>query len=191
MQENFTNIHDFVKETQTLYSWKAPMRAYKKQGKRVLRFFLAVALLLSVIIIFFSDPIILLPLWAVLFLFYVITITPPPIIENKITKFGLESAGVALRWDTLDHFYFTQRWGFEILTIVSKPPYSLHAFFVIPDSIVKQRVATLMGEHILFVAHPRRTVTDRLIDMLSKLVPDEEEEPAQQKPASKPNLTAA
>ena len=79
MSDNFTDIHAFVKESQTLYSWTAPMRPYKKKGKRMLRFFLAVALLLSIIILFFGDAILLLPVWAVLFLFYIMTITPPPI----------------------------------------------------------------------------------------------------------------
>src|SRR3989338_7186383 len=37
---------------QVVYSWKAPLRAYKKRSKYILRFYIAVALLLSIIIIF-------------------------------------------------------------------------------------------------------------------------------------------
>src|SRR3989338_2648125 len=79
---------------QVLYSWKAPLRAYKKRGKKVLRFYLAVALLLTAIIFFLGDQILIIPIWAVLFLFYVLTITPPPEVENRITKFGIETAGI-------------------------------------------------------------------------------------------------
>jgi len=176
MVDNFTDIHNLVKESQTIYAWQAPMRPYKKSGKRVLRFFLAVALLLSIIVFFFGDRMILLPLWASLFLFYILTITPPPVIENKITKFGIESAGITIRWDVLDKFYFTQRWGFEILTVVTKAPYPMQAYFVVPDNFVKQKVATLVGEHLMYISHPKRTLTDRLINALSKLVPEDEEE---------------
>ena len=176
MSDNFTDIHAFVKESQTLYSWTAPMRPYKKKGKRMLRFFLAVALLLSIIILFFGDPILLLPVWAVLFLFYIMTITPPPTIENKITKFGIETAGVTLRWEVLDHYYFSKRWGFDILTVVTKAPYTFQAYFVIPDARVKQKTATLLSEHIMFVTNPVRTLTDRLIDLLSQVIPEDEDE---------------
>ncbi len=176
MSDNFTDIHNFVKESQTLLSWQAPMRPYKKSGKRVLRFFLAVALLLSIIVFFFGDRMLLLPVWASLFLFYILTITPPPIIENKISKFGLESAGITIRWDMLDKFYFTQRWGFDILVVATKGPYPLQAYFVVPDNAIKQKIATLVGEHLVYVTHPRKTFTDRLVNFFSKLVPEEEED---------------
>ncbi|MBP9691335.1 hypothetical protein KBD81_04625, partial [Candidatus Woesebacteria bacterium] len=117
---------------QVLYSWKAPLRAYKKRSKYVLRFYLAIALLMSAIIFFLGDRILIIPIWAILFLFYVLTITPPPEVENRITKFGLETAGITLRWDVLSHFYFTERFGFSILTIVTQAPYYMHAYMVIP-----------------------------------------------------------
>src|SRR3990167_6232298 len=81
---------------QVLFSWKAPLRAYKKRSKNVLKFYLAVALLLTAIIFFLGDRILIIPIWSILFLFYVLTITPPPIVDNKITKFGIETAGITL-----------------------------------------------------------------------------------------------
>jgi len=92
---------------QLVFSWKAPLRAYKKRSKIILRFYIAVALLLSAIIFFFGDKILLIPIFTLLFLFYVLTITPPPEVENKITTFGLEAAGINLRFEILSHFYFT------------------------------------------------------------------------------------
>src|SRR3989338_4341121 len=112
-----------MENPQTVFAWKAPLRPYKKRSRLVLRFYLAVTLLLSLIVFFFGDKILLIPIWAVLFLFYVLTITPPPEVENKISKFGLETAGVTLRWEALSHFYFTKRFNFDILTIVSHGPY--------------------------------------------------------------------
>ena len=83
---------------QVVYSWRAPLRAYKKSSKNVLRFYIAVSLLLSLIIFFLGDRILIIPIWSILFLFYVLTITPPPKVENKITRFGIETAGITLRW---------------------------------------------------------------------------------------------
>ncbi|MDO9028554.1 MAG: hypothetical protein Q7U68_06825, partial [Candidatus Roizmanbacteria bacterium] len=86
---------------QVIFSWKAPLRPYKKRSAIILRFYLAVALLLSLIMFFFGDKILLIPIWALVFIFYVLTITAPPDVENKITTFGVDAAGVTLRWEVL------------------------------------------------------------------------------------------
>lgn len=161
---------------QVLYSWKAPLRAYKKRSKNVLRFYLAVALLLTAIVFFLGDKILIIPIWSILFLFYVLTITPPPEVENRITKFGIETAGITLRWEALSHFYFNNRFGFTILTIVTHPPYNMHAYLVVPTDIVKKDTMRILAEHIVFLEKPTLTFTDRMIVALSHLIPDDDEE---------------
>lgn len=161
---------------QIVFSWKAPIRPYKKRSRLVLRFYLAVALLLSLIVFFFGDKILVIPIWAVLFLFYVLTITPPPEIENKITKFGLETAGLTLRWEVLSHFYFSKRFGFYVLTVISHAPYFYHAYLVVPDEDVKKNLMLILSEHLIYQEKPNRTLTDKMIDWFSKLIPDDEED---------------
>lgn len=161
---------------QILYSFKAPLRAYKKRSKYVLRFYVAVALLLSIIIYFLGDHILIIPIWSVLFLFYMLTVTPPPIVENRITRFGIETAGITLRWDVLSHFYFSQRFGFTILTIVTQPPYSMHAYLVVPDERVKKDIMKILVEHIVYQERPALGITDKLINVLSHIIPDDEDE---------------
>lgn len=192
MSENFTDIHKLIQDSQTLIAWKAPLRPYKRKGKKTLRFFLAVAFLLSVIIFFFGDPILLLPVWAGVFLFYILTITPPPLIESKITKFGVETAGVTMRWEVLDYFFFTERWGYDVLTLVTHAPYRFQAYIVLPDKETKRKVATFLGEHLMFESKPLRTLSDRLVDILAYLIPDDddEEKPAHAE-AKKPKLSVA
>lgn len=160
---------------QVLYSWKAPLRAYKKRSKYVLRFYLAVALLLTAIIFFLGDQVLIVPIWAILFLFYVLTITPPPLIENRITKFGIETAGITLRWEILSHFYFTTRFNFSILTLVTQAPYYMHAYMVLPSDKIKKDVMKILAEHIVYQENPHLGVTDRLINLLSHLIPEDEE----------------
>jgi len=161
---------------QVVYSWKAPLRAYKKRSKYVLRFYLTIALLFSVIIFFVGDRILIIPIWSIIFLFYVLTITPPPEVQNSITKFGIDTAGITLRWDMLSHFYFTQRFGFTILTIVSKAPYNMHAYLVIPSGTIKKQVMDIFSEHIIYKEKPELTYVDRLIRVLSYLIPEDDDE---------------
>lgn len=168
-----------VLNPQVVYLWKAPLRAYKKRSKKVLRFYVAVALLLTIIMFFLGDRILIIPIWSILFLFYVLTITPPPQIENKITKFGIETAGITLRWEVLSHFYFTNRFGFTILTTVTHAPYNLHSYMVIPSDTIKRQVMRILAEHIVYKDKPTLTLTDRMIHWLSYLIPEDDEEETQ------------
>lgn len=160
---------------QRIFTWKAPLRAFKKRGKNILRFYGALAFLLSLIVFFFGDKILLIPILTLLFLFYVLTITPPPEVENIITTFGIESAGVTLRWEFLSHFFFVTKMGVQVLTLVSNAPYYYHAYFVVPNEDIKKELISILSKHIMYVEKPQRTFTDRAIDWLSNLIPDDED----------------
>lgn len=161
---------------QVVFSWKAPLRPYKKRSALILRFYLTVAFLLSSIVFFFGDKILLVPIWALVFIFYVLTITPPPDVENKITTFGVEAAGVTLRWEALSHFYFGKRFGFYTLTIVSQSPYFYHLYLVVPTEEMRKKLITVLSTHLLYQETPQKTITDKMLGWVSSLVPDEEEE---------------
>lgn len=169
---------------QVVFVWKAPLRPYKKRGGRILRFYLSIALLISLIILFFGDKILLIPIFSLLFLFYVLTITPPPEVENKITKFGVETAGITLRWESLSYFYFQKRFGFYVLTVVSQAPYFYHAYLVVPNENVKKNLVLILSEHLIYQERPHKNLTDKMVDFLSRLIPDEEQTTASLKEAS-------
>jgi len=169
---------------QVIFSWKAPMRPYKKRSSIILRFYLAVALLLSLIVFFFGDKILLIPIWALLFLFYTLTITPPPEVENKITRFGIETVGITLRWEALSHFYFGKRFGFTTLTVVGHAPYFYHIYMVVSEEATKKSIMSLLSEHLIFQESPQKGLTDKMIDWLSSLIPDEEVVLPKPQPAS-------
>jgi len=160
---------------QVVYAWKAPLRPYKKRGGVILRFYLALALLLSLIVFFLGDRILLIPIWALLFLFYVLTITPPPEVENKITRFGIETTGITLRWESLSHFYFGKRFGFTVLTLVGQPPYYYHVYLVLKSEEMKQELIHLLSDHLIYQEKPQKTFIDKTVDWFSNLIPEEED----------------
>ena len=159
---------------QIMFSWKAPLRPYKKRSALIIRFYLSIALLMSLIMFFFGDRILLIPIWALVFIFYVLTITPPPDVENKITTFGVDAAGITLRWEALSHFYFGKRFGFFTLTIVSQSPYFYHLYLVVPTEEMKKKLITILSTHLLFQETPQKTIADKMLDWVSQLIPEEE-----------------
>ena len=164
-----------MENSQLIFSWKAPLRAYKRRSNSILRFYVALALLLGLIVFFFGDRVLLIPILTLLFLFYVLTITPPPEIENLITTFGIESAGINLRWEVLSHFYYTKKFHFNILTLVSHAPYYYHIYLIIPEEQIKTKVNSILSKHLMYVEKPQRGFTDKMVDWLSNLMPDDED----------------
>ncbi len=162
--------------SQVVFSWKAPLRPYKKTSGRVLRFYIALALIFSSLIFFFGDNMLLLPIWAALFLFYILTITPPPEVKNKITIFGIETAGVTARWEMLSHFYLKKRFGFEMVVIVSHAPYFYHMYLVLPTPKIRDKVVSLLSQKLIYQERPRKEMIEKLIDSFTKIIPSENQE---------------
>ncbi|MFH0773604.1 MAG: hypothetical protein V1922_04820 [bacterium] len=161
---------------QLVFSWKAPLRAYKRRSNSILRFYVALSLLLSLIVFFFGDRVLLVPILTLLFLFYVLTITPPPEIENIITTFGIETAGISLRWEFLSHFYYTKKFHFNVLTLVSNAPYYYHIFLIVPDEKIKMQINNILSKHVMYIEKPQRNFTDKVVEWLSNLMPDDEDQ---------------
>lgn len=164
------------KNPQVVYSWQAPLRPYMKRSKKIMRFYLALTLLISLIVFFFGDRILLLPLWTLLFIFYVFTVTPPTEITHRISQFGVEVTGTTLRWEDLDHFYFFKRFGYDVLVLVTHPPFPYYSYLVVPTPEIKNKVFSLLSEHIIYQEEHRNSFTDKVIDWFTKLIPNEEEE---------------
>lgn len=179
MNETLVDTQD-----QTMFVWKAPLRPYKKRSTTLLRFFLAVALLVSAVVFFFGDLVTILPIWALLFLFYIFAITPPPIVDNRITVFGVETAGVMLRWDVLSHYYFDERLGYQVLVLVTHGPYYAHSYLVLPDNETKTMVNTILNQHLMLMTNPPKTLTDRVIRFFSALIPEEAAVPVDTSPSA-------
>lgn len=174
---------------QIKYSWTAPLRPYIKRSSEVIRFYIAVTLLISIIVILLGDPILLIPAWALLFIFYIFTVTPPQEVTNRITQFGIETAGATFRWDILSYFYFTERFGYTVLVLVTHAPELHHIYVVVPSEKVRGDLVLLLSEHLVYQEHPARTLTDRLIEWFSKLVP--REDTIREKPAAPTHAQAS
>ena len=61
-----------------------------------------------------------------------------------------------------------------MLVLVTNAQYLHHFYLVVPDEKVKKTVAETLSRHILFQEHPQKTLTDKLVEWFSHLVPSEE-----------------
>lgn len=161
---------------QEVYSWKAPLRAYKRTPAGVLRFYTAIAVLLSIIAFFFREFILIIPIWATMFLVYVLTITPPPIVRNTIMKFGIQTPNHTYSWESLSHFYFIKKFGYHILVVFSRAPYTHPLYLVVPDKKIKDDLTDLLSDYLIYLKEPRKTLSDKMAEWLTSLLPEDPDE---------------
>lgn len=173
MEAQQHQIHK-IDNPQILLSWTAPARAYKKRSAGVLRFYFALALLVSVIVALFGDWILILPIVASVFLFYALTITPPGDVDYKLTRFGIEINGITYRYDALASFYITRKFDYSVITVHSNNPFFKHIFLVISEPKILQKIVNILTQHIVYVEKPQNTITEKMANFLSNMLPYEE-----------------
>lgn len=159
---------------QILYSWVAPLRAYKKKPIGVLRFYFAVAVLLTIIVVFLKEYMLTIPIWSTIFLIYALTITPPHDTEHTITKFGLHTGAKTYHWDTLSHFYFIKKFDYYLLVVFTNQAFSHPLYMVIPNETIRHDVLHLLAEHLVYQESPEKTFSDKMAEWLTSLMPEEE-----------------
>lgn len=157
-----------LKKEELLFAWTAPVRPFKKRDKEFFTTIAAVALLMG-LILFFIDGI--LPVGvviAVVFLVYILSTVPPEEVEHRITTKGVVFAGKKYKWDELTRFWFTRRFGNDLLIVESKQMPNRLEMVVLPADRDKIRHAI---ENHLPYEEAAPNFLDKAAVWLSKRVP--------------------
>ena len=101
----------------TLLSWEAPERVFKKKNKEFWTTILSVALLVSIILFFAKEYFLIAAIFALIFLFYVLSNNPPQMMKYKITNQGIFWGKAKYEWGSLWRFWFQEKEGQTILNI--------------------------------------------------------------------------
>jgi len=101
----------------TLLAWEAPERVFKKRNKEFWTTILSIALLISIILFFAKEYFLIAAIFALIFLFYVLSTNPPQAIKYKITNQGVFWGKDKYEWELLWRFWFQEKEGQAILNI--------------------------------------------------------------------------
>lgn len=102
-----------------LFSWKAPARPFKKRDKEFFTTVLALAFLIGLILFFVEGILPVAVVIALVFLVYVLSTVEPEEVEHAVTTKGVSFVGKKYRWEELTRFWFTKRFGNELLVFES------------------------------------------------------------------------
>jgi len=99
------------KELKVLYSWLAPARSFKRRDKEFWTTVIAIVVLVGLILFFVQEFFLIAAIISLTFVYYVLSTVEPEEKEYKITNRGLVYDGVTYLWETIQQFWFSDKYG--------------------------------------------------------------------------------
>ena len=161
------------KELKVLFSWKSPSRPFKKRNKEFWTTVLALIFLVSIILIFAKQWLLVVAIASLAFLYYVLSTVEPEEIEHKITTRGLFYAGQHYPWEAMSQFWFSERYGQRMVNFQLKEGLSGRVTIVL-GQVNEKELRELLLKYLLEEEIPPNFL-DKASDWLGEKVPLESE----------------
>jgi hypothetical protein len=100
-----------------IYTWKAPSRVFKRRSREFYSTVGALVLLLSVILFFAKEFLLIGVILAMGFVSYVLASVPPETIEHTFTNKGIRTDNKLFPWGELGRYWWGEKWKQEYVTI--------------------------------------------------------------------------
>lgn len=172
-----------VRQLKVLFSWKAPIRPFKRRDKDFWTTVLAIIFLISLILFFVKEWFLIATIISLAFVYYVLSTVPPEEIEYRITNKGVAFEERSYDWDFLWRFWFSEKYGQRLLNIDTRLSLPVRLTFVIKKED-EEKIGKILGEYLLH-EEAMPTFFDKAAAWLVKKVPldlGEKKEPVVQPP---------
>ena len=103
-----------------LYTWQAPSRPFKKRNREFYTTIGALVILLSVILLFAKEFLLIGVILSFGFVAYVLASVAPEDVKHTLTNKGVRSAKKLYLWSELGRFWWDDKWKQKILHIETK-----------------------------------------------------------------------
>ena len=150
--------------------WSSPSRLFKKRDREYFVNIGAIVFLLSVILVFAREFVLIATVLSIVFLVYVLSTVPPEDVKHRITNLGIDSAGHFYRWEELADCWFEEQWGQKLLIV---RPYFTPRLIILLGNEDPVRIREYVAKHIPFRDEPVRGFMDNAARWISEKIPME------------------
>jgi len=159
-----------VRQLKVLFTWKAPLRPFKKRDKEFWTTVLAIIFLLSLILFLAGGQFMLIAvIISLAFVYYVLSTVPPEEVEYRITNKGVAFEDRSYDWDLLWRFWFSDKYDQRLLNIDTRLSLPGRLTFVVKKED-EPKIKEIMEKYLLNEeAEP--TFFDKASAWLAKKVP--------------------
>ncbi len=161
-------IQEEPKQEEVYLIWTSPSRLFKKRDKEYFTNILAIVFLLSVILVFAREFVLIAAVLSIVFLIYVLSTVPPEDVKHKITSLGLGTGKHFYRWEELVDFWFEKQWG---QTMLVARHYMQPRTIILLGQQDEAEARDLIAKHIPYRETPEKSWVDNAASWLSKKIP--------------------
>ena len=154
-------------EIKTLVSWKSPLRVFKKRDKKHFTNLILAVFLISAVLVFFKEFLLVGVVLALVFVAYVNSTVEPPEFEHKITTKGITSGGHTYLWEELKEFWLDQKGARTVLNIDTKARFPGRLFIVLNEEST-EKVKKALSKYLSFREEQKVTWLDQMTDWFSQ-----------------------
>lgn len=162
-----------AQEEKRLMVWKAPARPFKERNKEYYTTIGAIVILLSIILLFAREFLLVAVIISFAFVSYVLASVKPEEVEHEITTRGIRTGGKFFRWSALGRFWFSSKFGQKMLHIETGMAFPGLLLMLIHTQD-EDRIKEMLKKYLLNET-PEPTFLDNASSWLSKKVPLESE----------------
>lgn len=158
-----------VKEIKTFLSWRAPSRPFKKQDREFWTTVLAIVFLISLILLFVKEWLLIATIMALTFVYYVLSTVPPEEVEYRLTNRGVRFAQAEYLWESFYRFWVSEKWGQKILNLEGRAGMGGRLMLMLgnqDEGVVKE----IVNKYLLYEEAPP-TFFDKASEWLAKKIP--------------------
>lgn len=155
-------------EETTYLTWESPGWVYKQRDKEFYRNIGAILFFLFVILIVIQEYILVVAVLSIVFVIYVLSTVPPPLVKHRVTNRGLESAGRFYRWEEFTEFWFEERWNQKLVVI---QPRSGPRLMLLVGSQKQEVIQQALQKELIFRTEPEKNIMDKASGWLSEKLP--------------------
>ncbi len=151
-----------------LLVWSSPSRLFKRRDREYFTNIGAIVFLLTIILVFAREFLLIAAVLSIVFLIYVLSTVPPEDVKHRLTNLGIESAGHFYRWEELADFWFEEQWGQTMLTL--RPVFGPRILILL-GAEDRTQVREIVARFIPYREHPDKTWVDNAANWLTQKIP--------------------
>lgn len=153
---------------EVLVDWQAESRPYQPRKKKHFTTLGLISILVSLILLFAGQFFFMAVVLAAFFLYYVLNTTPPGMVTNKMTTYGIRVEDNLYYWEEMGRFWFTQKYGKDLLHIeIGRFPFRLTMLLGDLDKDVLKEVLS----EVLLYQVPPLTMYERVAKWFQEKLP--------------------
>jgi hypothetical protein len=157
------------KDYDVLIEWEAPARVYKKRGKEYFSTIAAIVFLLTVVLFFLREFVLIALVFTFAFFTYVLATVKPEKIKNQLTKKGVKVANKFFFWEELTDFWVDEKYGYTITHVVM-PLRSPGRVILLIDKGKEKEMLKILSDRLVYHEKPIKSWVDRAADWLTTKV---------------------